>query len=962
MNRQHLVSLGRHSLAVLLLGLLATSCGKDGATGPAGPPGPPGPPGGGGEANVLGVDDPLPGLTATITSITGGTGANGNFLPGDSITANFTLKRSDNDENVAWEYISRANAIVSGPTSNYNRVLASKSYSSAVVDNGDGTFTVTLDPLPATFIAPINDTTSWTEGELTGQPLVDGTYTLGFEFRADYYVGSTRYRDPTNVQINFLLGGATTLDKRELVTQANCATCHENIRLHGGSRMDVGNCLLCHTTGSEDKNVPTAGGGTPGVLIEWKVMIHKIHAGANLAQVNGFTTDATGARDYTATPQPYLIVGHNNSVHDFSGVQFPMWPSMSNPMPRDAGYDALSSAAKGMEDAFRRGPVNCDSCHGDPDGAGPLPPPEDGALITTAVTRRGCGSCHDDWVWDRPYTSNAASMPAQSSDATCTLCHSPSGDGLAVIDAHRHPLTNPAVAEGTVFNITTIAEGGTNNNNGKLDPGEKPQVTFTVKDNANADVPISGLTRFEAVLSGPTENPNVVHQTAMPTTGLGAGPNYTTFLPEKVHLEWIGTSSATTNETFTSARFPHWTQSGFNTSVFVRTATGASSTLGMAAAVNQNYVDLSTGGGASFARDDYIVIEDTVASKEEYLRVQNVIGDRVWFSSIYSGSYSRGLAFSHAASATVQVVTLTPKVLTTDYTLNAATGAITEVTEFGTGNKVIATYTTDFVLPTVYKGTLNESPDLDSSWGDWIGLALVSGTYTLDIHAAQSLTVTVVGQDTGYYDMSKAALKSFLVGSATSIVDNERISSSDTCYKCHGDIDFHGAGRRGYESCLSCHGVAGAEDRPQYVAGGAPATTGLTIDFRTMLHKIHMGKELNKASTYTISGYGFLPFPNNFTPHTYEKIGFPIMPGGSQRCISCHGSGNDAWKAPADRDHPVGQPLPTRTWRAVCTSCHDSNSTGAHMDVNTSSSGYESCQICHGEGKEQNVERMHIVR
>ena len=132
---------------------------------------------------------------------------------------------------------------------------------------------------------------------------------------------------------------------------------------------------MCHTAGAEDRNVPTVAGGTPDVTIDFRVMIHRIHSGKHLPSVLGVATNPDGSRDYLATPKPYLIVGNSNSIHDFSDVGFPAWPSGLIAMPRDLGYTALSAAAKVQEDTIRTGIVDCAICHGDPDGAGPITAP-----------------------------------------------------------------------------------------------------------------------------------------------------------------------------------------------------------------------------------------------------------------------------------------------------------------------------------------------------------------------------------------------------------------------------------------------------------------------------------------------------------------------------------------------------------------------------------------------------------
>src|SRR5262249_54550631 len=153
----------------------------------------------------------------------------------------------------------------------------------------------------------------------------------------------------------------------------------------------------------------------------------------------------------------------------------------------------------------------------------------------------------------------------------------------------------------------------------------------------------------------------------------------------------------------------------------------------------------------------------------------------------------------------------------------------------------------------------------------------------------------------------------FLVGSATAPEPYALISSGRNCEACHQDIGFHGWGRRGFDACLICHGTAGSEDRPQYVAANAPATTGGTINFRTMLHKIHMGESLDHADTYTVVGFGAAAWPNNFTPTAYADVVFPALPGGVENCTKCHGASNTAWVQPSDRDHPTAQGAPVRT-------------------------------------------------
>jgi OmcA/MtrC family decaheme c-type cytochrome len=141
------------------------------------------------------------------------------------------------------------------------------------------------------------------------------------------------------------------------------------------------------------------------------------------------------------------------------------------------------------------------------------------------------------------------------------------------------------------------------------------------------------------------------------------------------------------------------------------------------------------------------------------------------------------------------------------------------------------------------------------------------------------------------------------------------------------------------------------------VAGAAPPTTGLTVSFRTMLHKIHQGSSLANAATYDIVGSGSGSYPNNFGISNFEEVIFPALPGGTANCAKCHE--NNAWKEPAERAHPTQQVTAIGRWTVVCGACHDSTDAQAHIAVNKDAFGNEACGVCHSRGREWDVERMH---
>ncbi|HVR03131.1 MAG TPA: hypothetical protein VMT47_13420, partial [Polyangia bacterium] len=383
--------------------------------------------------NVLATTDALPGLVVKIVSLAGGSDENGTFEIGDTVAATFTVRTSAGVD-LPLASLNRIGIWIAGPTSGYQRVLPAARDQLTFADvatrstrNPDGSYTYKFaSPLPGTYGAPLYDTTKFTDGELTGQPLQHGTYTLALSAFRTYQIGVTSAPDVGSDTRDFLLGAsATTLEPREVVALGNCNSCHVTLQAHGGVYRDTKLCVTCHTAGAEDDGSTDANDATP-VTIQFNVLIHKIHDGGHLPSVLGIGTNADGTRNYTATPKPYVVGGAHPD--DFSNEQFSAWPSLSFPMPRAKGYSALTPTQQATDDTSRSGVVACGKCHGDPDGAGPLPAPAQGGFAFAHQSRTVCGSCHDDVDWTKPYKrSTDTGMAAQLDDSKCLTCHPSTG-------------------------------------------------------------------------------------------------------------------------------------------------------------------------------------------------------------------------------------------------------------------------------------------------------------------------------------------------------------------------------------------------------------------------------------------------------------------------------------------------------------------------------------------------------
>ncbi|MGA3017433.1 MAG: OmcA/MtrC family decaheme c-type cytochrome [Bryobacteraceae bacterium] len=293
-------------------------------------------------------------------------------------------------------------------------------------------------------------------GTFTTNAVGDYTYTFKtkapttFDATATHSIGVSAQRnlaeygtfdewsETSNDVFNFVPNGSAVTVTRSVVTTAACNGCHDPLIGHGGSRLLVQLCIMCHTPQTINPDTQ--------LTMDMKVLIHKIHTGSSLPSVVAGT--------------PYRI-WHRGAWSDFSAVAF----------PQDVR--------------------NCTKCHSSD--------ATQANNYKTNPSRAACGSCHDDVNFATGQIIYAGDttpphMP-QIDDSQCASCHIPKGEldfDASIVGAHVIPNYSTSLP-GLVVKILSVTGAAA---------GASPTVKFSVTDKSNNAVDISKITYIRVILAG----------------------------------------------------------------------------------------------------------------------------------------------------------------------------------------------------------------------------------------------------------------------------------------------------------------------------------------------------------------------------------------------------------------------------------------------------------------------------
>jgi OmcA/MtrC family decaheme c-type cytochrome len=160
----------------------------------------------------------------------------------------------------------------------------------------------------------------------------------------------------------------------------------------------------------------------------------------------------------------------------------------------------------------------------------------------------------------------------------------------------------------------------------------------------------------------------------------------------------------------------------------------------------------------------------------------------------------------------------------------------------------------------------------------------VTATHTIGLYASRNMSAFGIPNN-------NASTVFTFVPNGAKVTHVRDIVKTAACNNCHDQLSAHGGRRRQVELCIICH-------QPQTTA----ATTGVTVDYKVFIHKIHMGSQLPSV----IAGGKYAVGNSDWST--------VVFPADVRRCEVCHDQKSGATQAANYMTKPSS---------AACGSCHD---------------------------------------
>ena len=182
-------------------------------------------------------------------------------------------------------------------------------------------------------------------------------------------------------------------------------------------------------------------------------------------------------------------------------------------------------------------------------------------------------------------------------------------------------------------------------------------------------------------------------------------------------------------------------------------------------------------------------------------------------------------------------------------------------------------------------------------------------------------------------------------------VPRRTVVDRNLCNSCHlslgtaAGVSVHGGSRLNTQLCVICHNPNQTDESARTAATLPPES----VQFKYMIHSLHMGEDRAVATTFSSASTADIAFPTA---------------GAQADCLKCHLPGTYSLPLPAGtlpmtitqagKVIQMVQPI-----TAACLGCHiGQENFEAHAATNTTDKG-ELCADCHGPGKPQDVVTVH---